>query len=58
MPHDMSQHGYLLSGPLQHLIHHRRFSAVRRQIDNFGRKLPAGLLLNASSYGRTDSSEE
>lgn len=56
MPHDMPQHGYLLPGSLQHLIHHCRFGAVRRQIDNLGRELTAGLFFNASSYGRADSS--
>lgn len=57
MSHYMSQHGNLLPGRFHHLVHRRlgHGGAVHRQVDNLGGKLPAGLLLNASSHGGTDA---
>lgn len=53
--HDVPEHGNLLPGRVEHL-HRRLGGAVRRQVDNLGRKLPARLLLDASSHRRADSS--
>lgn len=55
MSHNVAQHGYLLSRGLHHLIHRRLGTAVHRQVDNFGGKLAARLLFDASSDRRTDA---
>lgn len=49
MPHDVPQHCNLLPGRIHHLVYRRLGCAVHGQIDNFGGKLPARLLLDASS---------